>query len=127
MTMLPPHFQFSQSNLNDFASCARRFQLKHLDKLRWPAIESEPVQEAEMLAQQGTDFHRLVHQHLAGLTVDVLEATLPSDNLDLAQWWQNYLDHRPQALSQARIYPELPLSTPLRGYRLLARFDVLAV
>ncbi len=127
MTALPPNFQFSQSNLSDFTNCARRFQLKYLDKLRWPAIESEPVQEAEMLAQQGTDFHRLVQQHLAGLAVDVLEATLPADNLDLAQWWQNYLNHRPDELSYSQIYSELPLSTPLRGYRLFARFDVLVV
>lgn len=124
---LPIDFQFSQSSLQDFEICPRRFELRYLDKLRWPAIEVEPVQEAERLARLGTDFHRLVQQHLVGLDIDTLTATLEDSETDLQNWWQNYLDHRPAALADAQIYPELTLSTPLRGYRLLARFDVLAV
>ena len=124
---LPKTFQFSQSSLQDFETCARRFQLRYLDQLRWPAIESEPVQEAERLAQLGADFHRLVHQHLVGVDVDTLTATLPTTEPELQSWWQNYLAHRPAELSEAAIYPELPLSAPLGGYRLLARFDALVV
>ncbi len=124
---LPREFQFSQSSLQDFETCPRRFKLRYLDKLRWPAIESEPVQEAELLARLGADFHRLVHQHLVGVDVDTLTATLESADADLQNWWHNYLTHRPADLSDAQIYPELPLSTPLRNYRLFARFDTLAV
>jgi len=124
---LPNDFQFSQSSLQDFETCARRFELRYLDKLRWPAIEAEPVQEAERLARLGTDFHRLVQQHLVGLDVDTLTATLDDSEAELQSWWQNYLNHRPKALDEAQIYPELTLSTPLQGYRLLARFDVLAI
>lgn len=120
-------FQFSQSSLQDFETCARRFELRYLDKLRWPAIEAEPVQEAERLARLGTDFHRLVQQHLVGLDVDTLTATLEDSETDLQGWWQNYLNHQPAALDEAQSYPELTLSTPLQGYRLLARFDVLTV
>lgn len=123
---LPNDFQFSQSSLQDYDTCPRRFRLRYLDRLRWPAIESEPVREAERLAQLGTDFHRLVHQHLSGLETDILSASLEQADADLRTWWQNYLTQRPAALAQAQTYPELTLSTPLGGYRLQARFDLLA-
>lgn len=119
-------FQFSQSSLHDFETCARRFKLRYIDQLRWPAIESEPVEEAERLAQLGQDFHRLVQQHLVGLDIDTLNATVQHAEPALQNWWHNYLAHRPAALSEAKLYPELQLSTPLRGYRLQARFDLLA-
>jgi CRISPR/Cas system-associated exonuclease Cas4 (RecB family) len=123
---LPKEFQFSQSSLQDFETCPRRFELRYLEKLRWPAVESEPVEEAERLARLGADFHRLVHQHLIGLDVDMLTATLDTAEADLQAWWRNYLAQRPPELDGGQVYPELTLSTPLRGYRLLARFDVLA-
>jgi len=124
---LPPTFQFNQTNLQDFETCPRRFKLAHIDRLRWPAIESEPVQEAERLARLGADFHRLVHRHLVGLDEETLAATVAAAGPELQAWWQNYLDHRPPALADAQLYPELTLTASLRGYRLLARFDVLAV
>jgi hypothetical protein len=56
-----------------------------------------------------------------------LESSQSSAQPELKIWWQNYLKHRPPALAVAETYPELTLSTPLRGFRLLARFDLLAV
>lgn len=122
---LPQHFQFSQSNLDDFQTCPRRFQLRYLEQLRWPASQAEPAQEVERLAQLGQDFHRLVHQHLVGLEVDTLTASLPLNNDELRHLWENYLNHHPR-LDNAQLYPELTLSAPLGGFRLLARFDLLA-
>jgi CRISPR/Cas system-associated exonuclease Cas4 (RecB family) len=124
---IPNDFQFSQSSLQDFETCPRRFELRYLQRLSWPAIEAEPIQEVERLARLGADFHRLVHQHLAGIEADTLTETLTEAELELNTWWQNYLAHRPAALLEAHTYPELALSTPLRGYRLMARFDLLAV
>jgi len=124
---LPFEFQFSQSSLEDYETCARRFQLRYLRRLDWPAVESEPVQEAERLAQLGADFHRLIHQHLVGLDEEIISATVAAGQPELQLWWQNYLDQRPAVLAKAELQPELTLSTPLRGYRLLARFDLLAI
>ncbi len=124
-TALPAGFQFSQASLHDFETCCRRFELRYLRRLNWPGIESTPLEEAEHMAQLGTDFHRLVHQHLVGLEAEMLTATLVEP--ELKEWWQNYLDYRPAMLEEAALYPELTLSTPLRGYRLVARFDLLAV
>jgi CRISPR/Cas system-associated exonuclease Cas4 (RecB family) len=124
---LPSHFQFSQSSLQDFETCPRRFKLRYLQRLSWPGIETEPIHEAERLAQLGADFHRLVQQHLVGLDEEILSRSLAEAEAELKVWWRNYLDHRPLALAEAQTFPELTLSAPLRGYRLLARFDLLAV
>jgi CRISPR/Cas system-associated exonuclease Cas4 (RecB family) len=124
--LLPVNFQFSQSNLQDFDACARRFKLRYLDQVRWPAVAAEPAQGAERLAQLGTDFHRLVQQHLAGIAENLLTDSLIEYDADLQSWWRNYLQHRPPVAAEARLYPEIILSTPLAGGRLLARFDLQA-
>ena len=36
---LPPDFHFSQASLRDFLACPRRFLLRHIQRLAWPAIE----------------------------------------------------------------------------------------
>jgi hypothetical protein len=123
---LPISIQFSQSSLQDFEACARRFKLRYLTGVRWPALAAEPVQEAEQLAQLGTNFHRLVQQHLVGMAETVLTNSLVEQETDLQSWWRNYLHHRPPVAAEARLYPEVILSTPLAGRRLLARFDLLA-
>jgi CRISPR/Cas system-associated exonuclease Cas4 (RecB family) len=123
---IPQNFQFSQSSLQDFETCRRRFELRYLERLRWPAVETEPVERAERLAQRGIDFHRLVHQHLIGLDETLLSEFVQNLDPALQVWWTDYLNHRPEQLATARLYPELTLSTPVRGYRLQARFDVLA-
>jgi hypothetical protein len=47
MTLLPLDFQFSQGSLQDYVDCRRRFQLRYLDQLAWPAVEAEPLLEHE--------------------------------------------------------------------------------
>ncbi len=121
----PTKLTFSQSGLQDFEACPHRFELRYLQKLRWPAIESEPVEEAERLAQLGRDFHRLVQQHLIGLDEVILTDSLDGGDSDLQRWWQSYLHRRPPQLTGAEIWPELSLSAPLRNFRLPARFDAL--
>jgi hypothetical protein len=119
--------QFSQSSLQDYEQCPQRFKLRYLEQQRWPAIESEPVAEAERLARLGADFHRLVHQHLIGLDEQLLAESLAAAEPDLRRWWDSYLSHRPPQLAEAvALHPELKLSASLRGYLLLARFDALA-
>lgn len=121
------NFTFSQSSLQDYEQCPRRFKLRYLQQQRWPAIESEPVAEAERLTRLGADFHRLVHQHLIGLDEHLLTNSLAVAEPDLRRWWDSYLTHRPpQLAAAAALYPELKLSASLRGYLLLARFDALA-
>ena len=48
---LPTNFQFSPSSLQDFNDCPRRFQLKYLENLSWPAPSAEPALEYEEYLQ----------------------------------------------------------------------------
>ena len=64
---LSPVFQFSQNSLQDYVDCQRRFQLRYILDQRWPAAESEPIQEHEHFVEQGSQFHLLIQRHLLGL------------------------------------------------------------
>jgi hypothetical protein len=127
---LPPDFHFSQANLQDFADCRRRFFLRHLQRLAWPAIESEPVLEHERYLQQGAAFHRLAQQYLLGIAPQSLAIQITEP--DLAHWWQNFVEIGSeligmQANSGWGLYPEISLSAPLATNRLLAKYDLVAV
>jgi CRISPR/Cas system-associated exonuclease Cas4 (RecB family) len=125
MTMLPTNFQFSQASLQDYVDCPRRFQLRYVLQLAWPAQEVEPALENEHHMQQGAAFHRLVHRHALGMPEKDLTRTVQDP--DLRRWWHNYLNHRPAGLLEAR-YPEIVLSAPIgEQHRLLAKYDLVAV
>jgi CRISPR/Cas system-associated exonuclease Cas4 (RecB family) len=121
---LPPDFQFSQASLQDYVDCPRRFQLRCLLRVDWPAIEAEPALESERHLQQGNAFHRLVHQHMLGIPEERLLDAVADE--DLRRWWYNYLTLPPAGLPVTR-YPEVVLSAPLGGYRLVAKYDLVAV
>lgn len=122
---LSPDFSFSQHNLQDYLDCPRRFQLRYLDRMAWPAVQSEPILEQERHMQLGEQFHRLVQQHQLGLPVDILEATASSDP-DLHAWWQAYRQYLPDDIPAMRKI-EYTLAAPFAGYRLLAKYDLLAI
>jgi len=126
-----PLAAFSQASLQDYLDCRRRFYLRYRLRLAWPALESEPVEEHERETELGQAFHRMVQQHVMGVPAGQLAAMAKGG--DLAGWWQAYLDFvrpdlsgiRPQ--DGARFFPELSLSAPLAGMRLLAKYDLLVV
>jgi len=121
---LPTDFQFSQGSLQDYVNCPRRFQLRYIQRLAWPAVEAEPALENERHLQQGAAFHRLVHQHVLGLSPEHLSSTITDE--DLSRWWHNYLESGPADLPASR-YPEVVLSAPVSGHRLVAKYDLIAV
>ena len=57
----------SQSSLQDYNDCPRRFELRYIQHLAYPAVESEPALENEKHQQEGEYFHRLVQQHMIGI------------------------------------------------------------
>jgi hypothetical protein len=122
---LSPDFSFSQQNLQDYLDCPRRFQLRYIQRLAWPAVQSEPILEQERHMQLGERFHRLVQQHQLGLPAEVLESTAGSDP-DLSIWWKSYLRNLPDDLPPQRKIEYL-LSAPFAGFRLLAKYDLLAI
>lgn len=122
---LPEDFVFSQSSLQDFVDCARRFDLRYLQNIRYPSVEAQPVLEHEEHMRQGAQFHRMVHQHLVGVPDDVLTESL-AENETLSAWWDSYLKAGLDDLPANR-YPEIALETDIGDYRLLAKYDLLAV
>jgi len=129
---LPQGFLFTQSNLQDCVECQRRFQLRYLLHLDWPAVEAEPYQEHELLVKQGSQFHKIVRQHLSGIPEPEIERTIENDET-MHQYWRNYLQSRKQGIlsgiftEPGRHYEEITVSTPLQSFRLIARYDVLVI
>lgn len=117
-------FRFGQGSLQDYVQCPRRFQLRYVHRLRWPAVEVSPPLESERNLQQGAAFHRLMHQHFIGFPMKRLSATLTDPQL--GQWWRNYLEAGPTDLPAYRC-PEIGLSAPVGRYRLVAQYDLVAV
>lgn len=124
---LPPNFQFSQNSLQDFVDCPRRFYLRHIRRAAWPAAVADEAMEYERHMQQGAIFHRLVQQHILGIpAVRLSRIVSDAADPDLSRWWANYLTHSPEDLIGTR-HPELMLSAPVAGHRLLAKYDVVVV
>ena len=128
------YFSFTQSNLQDYLTCQRRFELRYLRQMNWPAVETAPIHEAERRMQVGSTFHRLIHQYLLGLSQGELTATAEQtatliESPELAQMWHNFLARHPTELAQpaARFYPEITLSTLVAGHRLTAKYDLLVL
>lgn len=123
-----PLTTLSQSSLQDYADCALRFQLRYLDRLAYPAIETEPALENEQRQQEGETFHRLAQQRLLGIPPEKVGKLANTPNLQ--RWWDNFTDLRGlkdlAGLGELGLYPELTLSAPLPPYRLLAKFDLVA-
>jgi hypothetical protein len=114
---------FSQSSLQDYADCPRRFQLRYIDHLSYPAIESEPAIENEKRQREGEYFHRLAQQRLLGMDVASLARLANTPNL--SRWWQNFIDTAP-SLDGYTILTEYSLTVPLGQVRLVAKYDLLA-
>ena len=122
---LPDNFVFSQSSLQDYVECARRFELRYMKQLKWPAIEAEPVADRERHMRGGADFHHMIHQHMLGIPADRLLSA--AKDPDLRRWWTVYLrDPFVSRLPEIR-YPEVALSTWVEGHRLVAKYDLVTV
>ena len=118
--------------------CAQRFKLRYLDRLSYPAAETEPTLENEKHQQEGEYFHRLVQQHLIGIPAEQIAKFANTANLQ--RWWENFQNSKdltglhevsPKQSGGSRdltgLYPEATLSVPLGQHRLLAKYDLIAV
>src|SRR6266542_1332604 len=79
----------SQSSLQDYVDCAQRFKLRYLDRLSYPAVETEPTMENEKHQQEGENFHRLVQQHL--MCIPPEQVAKFANTVHLQRWWENFL------------------------------------
>lgn len=121
---LPDTFQFTQAKLQDYDDCPRRFQLRYVLMQPWPALITGQPGEYDRHVARGRDFHRLAHQYTLGLDPGRLEETIHDPIL--LQWWKTFLENPPAGLPTALRRAEVVVAAPLGGFRLMARFDLLA-
>jgi CRISPR/Cas system-associated exonuclease Cas4 (RecB family) len=127
---LPDGFLFSQSNLQDYVDCQRRFQLRHILHQAWPAVEAEPYLENERLIDQGARFHKIARQHLIGVPEIQISQSMANDNV-MQLWWNNYLQSKIDGILQLineqgnQRFEEITLSIPVGEFRLIAKYDLL--
>lgn len=120
-------FDFSQSSLQDYVECKRRFLLRYIQRLAWPAIKAEPARENERHMQAGNRFHHLVQQYLSGVPAERLAAMAQADdNEHVARWWQSFSETVPSKLEGER-FIEVMLSAPTKKSRLVAVYDLVLV
>lgn len=129
-TIVPSDFVFSQSNLQTYVDCARRFLLAYVQRLPWPAVEASPVHEHEYLMRLGQAFHRAIQRTETGIDPQLV-ATQLEDPLDT--WYADYLRHRPRDLPKETVEIESSLTIPFQLgeagpiVRITAKYDLLAV
>lgn len=124
MGNLPDTFIFSQSSLQDYVDCPRRFELKYLLKQRFPAPQVDDMLEFERRMEQGQQFHQLVHQHLIGIPSDLLQMRIQDS--EVADWFSTFLSNGLDGVPQRR-FAEKTLTIPIEDYGLLAKIDLLAI
>ncbi|MCQ3937313.1 MAG: hypothetical protein DPW18_09725 [Chloroflexi bacterium] len=116
----------SQSSLQDYNDCPRRFELRHLQRLAYPAIETEPALENEKHQHEGEYFHRLVQQYFIGIPAGQISKLANTGSLQ--QWWENFANSKDltglRDLTGFRT--EHTLSAPLGAFRLIAKYDLIA-
>ena len=117
-------FDFSQSSLQDYSDCPRRFQLRYLEHMPWPAVEAELSAEEESRQQEGLRFHHLVHQHRMGVPLGNLAALAASQHLQ--RWWDNYSSSE-LALDGYVQRSEVSMFCSVGNQRLVAKYDLIAV
>lgn len=129
---LPEGFLFSQSNLQDYVDCQRRFQLHYILNQAWPAVEAEPYIENEVRMDQGARFHKIARQYLVGVPESQIAQSIKNDEV-IRAWWDNFLDSIKNgsltSLSDRGIqkYEEISLSVPIGGFRIIAKYDLLVI
>jgi len=116
-------FTFSQGNLQNFIDCRRRFQLRHIDRLAWPALQTEPAEAHEKNMLRGARFHKLAQQHHMGFPSEKLAASVRDPIL--AEWWANFNENYPVDLPAMK-QVEVTLAAPVGEHRLVAKYDLLA-
>ena len=113
---------FSANSLQTYQDCHRRFQLRYLHELKWPAVESEPVLQSELFLTNGRRFHEMIQRDVLGIPVP--EPSVDQDP-ELAAWWHNYQMHMPVPMDET-LYAEKTLVGSLRDRILVATYDLIA-
>jgi CRISPR/Cas system-associated exonuclease Cas4 (RecB family) len=125
---LPEGFHYTQSNLQDFLTCQRRFYLRHVAQQRWPAPLAEPQDPIEQAVARGAKFHLLAERHQVGVDLELVRDSVAEDEAML-RWLENYESALAALGPFERAWAERRLSMMLPPHLepILAKYDLLGV
>jgi CRISPR/Cas system-associated exonuclease Cas4 (RecB family) len=127
VTALPADFVFSQSSLQAYVDCKRRFWLTYLNRIPWPSAPASPLREFEQFIRLGATFHRMIQRAEEGIDIEALSSDM---EFPLESWLHAYQEHRPVDLPHDYVQAEAVLETPIDvgpdSRRLMAKYDLVA-
>lgn len=130
MVKLAPDFTFSQSNLQDYLECPRRFYLRHVRRLLWPNREMSSDSENEKRIIMGQIFHRLVQQKALAIANEKLQRLVATQPPEIQNWWNTFQIWWENSLSEGlngvRL-AETSLTCGVAESRLVAKYDLLVI
>lgn len=118
-------FLLSQGKLATFFACQRRFQLRYLRRLPWPAAPLDDQTAASL--ERGQQFHQLLQRHFLHLPIE------PAAIVDetVRRWWSLFARSWRQfpelSRSDNRFLTEISLTVPIGDALLNGRFDLLVI
>lgn len=121
---LPENTMLSSSSIGDWLRCRRLFQYRHIQRRTHPAPQTDDMLAFEEYTERGAAFHHMASQHFSGVDAATLRGRI--HDVQLAAWWAAFEAHVLPTIP-ARRYAETPLTAPLAGHRLLAKYDLIAV
>lgn len=119
-----PDFRFSSQSLQDYVECQRRFALRSIQKLDWPAEESSPYLAFEQFRQKGNQFHACIDQYFHHVDPKAIESRITDD--ELRQWWDSFLQFM-TGKNFTFSTSEILFQTNLNEHVLIAKFDLLVL
>jgi len=117
-------FLFSQQSLQDYLDCPRRFELRYLLHIDWPAEESHPMLEREGWFARGSAFHKLARGFLCGIP----KATVMKSTSDptLILWFDRLTDFLSTHQGAKFWWSEKTLNANLDGFIFTSVLDAVA-
>jgi len=116
------NFVFSARSLQDYLDCPRRFYLRYIRNISWPAIPGDPILEIEENLHNGRQFHQLACQFLSGIPEELLNNRTKGS--PLREWLSTFIDYV-NTLQIGTAFVEETLVTELNGRQIQARYDLI--
>jgi hypothetical protein len=112
----------NQGVLQDFLECPRRFQLKMLDELPWPAAHTSRLDQFDQSITLGNRFHLLCNQFFSGMNKSDLEKGI--DDPVLLEMFHSFIPYG-ESLLKYRCFSEQLIVCSFMQHKLIAKFDLI--
>ena len=109
----------SQSQINQFNECKRKYYLSHISDCPYPQLNTETD-----FTRKGQDFHRLVQQYIIGMDPDTLVSAAGDD--DVKRWISSFCSSNITD-NFDDIHPEITLSTIFDNIVFTGKMDAIAI